>query len=542
MSDYIELFNPNITPQTEIIPGREKDMSQNNAGGVTFTLDNWKRLERWLILGSDAPTYYQNAKELTKENATIVNDCWAVDPVGTASIITDISINGRAPKQNTAIFALALGAVHPNVQARQQAYAAVKHVCRTASHLFQWVNTCFKLGKGTGSRGFKRVLADWYASRSTEQLAYQAIKYRQRDGFTHKRLIELSNKGAGEDAERKALYSWMRGKDELVDRNKLPDLINAHLVAMRTEKKDQMLELVTRFKLPWEAIPTASLTDPEVWKAVIPHMGLTALIRNLGNMTACGAIGPMNHTEVVERLSNKADIWKSRVHPFSILQALAVYKSGQGVRGSKNWTPVRQIIDALDGAFYVAFKNAEPTGKRIMLALDVSGSMTASIMGSPLSCRDASAALALITMATEHNTMTVGFTSNSGRRSLSRNQAGLTELNISPRQRLDDVVRSISGLPFGGTDCALPMLYALENSIECDAFVIYTDSETWAGKIQPVQALQQYRNKTGINAKCIVVGMTSNGFSIADPNDAGMLDIVGFDANVPALISDFIRN
>ena len=34
--------------------------------------------------------------------------------------------------------------------------------------------------------------------------------------------------------------------------------------------------------------------------------------------------------------------------------------------------------------------------------------------------------------------------------------------------------------------------------------------------------------------------MTSTGFSIADPNDAGMLDIVGFDSAGPALISGFI--
>jgi 60 kDa SS-A/Ro ribonucleoprotein len=38
-----------------------------------------------------------------------------------------------------------------------------------------------------------------------------------------------------------------------------------------------------------------------------------------------------------------------------------------------------------------------------------------------------------------------------------------------------------------------------------------------------------------------VVGMVSNGFSIADPSDGGMLDVVGFDAAAPAVIADFIR-
>jgi 60 kDa SS-A/Ro ribonucleoprotein len=33
----------------------------------------------------------------------------------------------------------------------------------------------------------------------------------------------------------------------------------------------------------------------------------------------------------------------------------------------------------------------------------------------------------------------------------------------------------------------------------------------------------------------------ANKFSIADPDDAGMLDVVGFDAAAPAVIADFTR-
>jgi 60 kDa SS-A/Ro ribonucleoprotein len=85
------------------------------------------------------------------------------------------------------------------------------------------------------------------------------------------------------------------------------------------------------------------------------------------------------------------------------------------------------------------------------------------------------------------------------------------------------------------------MLYASKKGLEVDTFVVYTDSETWAGNIHPVQALRQYRKETGIPAKLVVVGMVSNGFSIADPDDAGMLDVVGFDTAAPAVISDFAR-
>ena len=106
--------------------------------------------------------------------------------------------------------------------------------------------------------------------------------------------------------------------------------------------------------------------------------------------------------------------------------------------------------------------------------------------------------------------------------------------------RLDDVIAKVSYLDFGGTDCALPMLWAADKNVPVDVFCVYTDSETWAGDVHPVQALRAYRQKMGIGAKLVVIAMTSNGFTIADPNDAGMLDVVGFDTATPSIISDFV--
>lgn len=136
--------------------------------------------------------------------------------------------------------------------------------------------------------------------------------------------------------------------------------------------------------------------------------------------------------------------------------------------------------------------------------------------------------MALVAAAAESSYTTVAFSHE------------MVPLTISPRQRLDDVCAVMERVPFGKTDCALPMLWALENGIKADAFIIYTDSQTWWGKIHPVQALQRYRRQTNIPAMLIVVGMCSTDFSIADPNDGGMLDVVGFDAATPQVISDFI--
>jgi len=96
----------------------------------------------------------------------------------------------------------------------------------------------------------------------------------------------------------------------------------------------------------------------------------------------------------------------------------------------------------------------------------------------------------------------------------------------------------MDGMQFGRTDCSLPMSWAQKNRVEADAFVIYTDNETWFGE-HPVKALQRYRDEMGIDARLVVVGMTATQFTIADPEDAGMLDVVGFDTAAPEVISRF---
>ena len=115
----------------------------------------------------------------------------------------------------------------------------------------------------------------------------------------------------------------------------------------------------------------------------------------------------------------------------------------------------------------------------------------------------------------------------------------LVDLGITLKQSLDEVVSRIERVPMGATDCALPMLHAAEEKIPVDGFVIYTDNETWFGKVHPYQALRDYRSKLRIPAKLAVVGMTATKFTIADPQDPGTMDFVGFDSAAPAVLSMF---
>jgi 60 kDa SS-A/Ro ribonucleoprotein len=265
---------------------------------------------------------------------------------------------------------------------------------------------------------------------------------------------------------------------------------------------------------------------------MLPKMPLTATIRNLGKMTSVGWLKPFAEETslVIDKITRGEDLRRQRVHPIVILNALMAYKRGAGFRGGLTWEPVRGIIEALNEAFYEAFHNITPTDKRIVIGLDVSSSMGTPISASPfLSCRNAVAAMCMVTARVEKNFEVLAFCDS------------LCSFPISKSQRIDDVVASMRGMRFGRTDCALPVVWALEKKVDVDAFIIYTDSETWHGRIHPVQALNHYRQKVGHDVKFVVVGMASNGFTIADPRDKDAMDVVGFDTAAPEVISNFVR-
>jgi 60 kDa SS-A/Ro ribonucleoprotein len=436
-------------------------------------------------------------------------------------------------------------------------------VCRIGTHLFHFAEYVNAM-RGWG-RGLRNAVGRWYLDRDADDLAHQAVKYQQRDGWSHGDLLRLAHPKAL-SMQHDAVFRWMlAGEDALGEREvkrkvrgenrvskygavgELPKLISAFEQAKRAERAGQIVKLIDEFNLPREAVPTQWLNEAVVWEALLERMPVTAMVRNLGKMTSLGLLKPFSDAKrlIVRKLKDETALKRSRIHPLAILVAQKIYAQGHGDKGALKWSPVSAVVDALDAAFYATFQNVEPCGKPVLLALDVSGSMAQSfIAGSCLSAREGSAAMALVTAATESECEIIAFSAGKGGYGgqWGGGESGITRVNLSPRMRLADVIKRIEAIPMGGTDCALPMLWAARSKLNVSAFVTYTDSETWAGNIHPAQALRQYRSEFVGDAKAVVVGMTSNGFTIADPNDRGMLDVVGFDTSAPAVISDFVRS
>lgn len=548
MPDALTAISTRKTPQAQ---KADKRQVKNNAGGYTFKVGDETRVNRFLTLGTDGGTYYVTEAALTADNAQVIlaaardKGTWLVEQ------IVEISVAGRAPRQNPAVFALAAVSALGDAAGRKAALDALSKVCRTGYHLYLFSQYVEQF-RGWG-RGLRRAVGNWYLEKDVDALAYQAVKYRQRLGWSHRDLLRLSHPKT--DGPRNELFKWITQRDA-ANLDAAPALVGAFEKAQKATTVPQWTALIAEHKLPWEALPDVALTKAEVWHAMIAAgIPMGALIRQLPRLTKLGVFDSATSLNtVVAQLQDPHHLRKARIHPINVLVALRTYARGQSMQGDSTWTPKRQIVDALDAAFYGSFNTFEPSNKRHLLALDVSGSMGNPAMGAPLkggrqpnysavSCREVCAALALFTMAKEPACDVIGFTGNGGGYWGQRSQElnDVSELSISPRQRLDDAVNTMAGLPFGSTDCALPMLWAAAHRKEYDVIQILTDNETWAGQIHPHQALKLYRDKSGINTRFAVVALTPTEFSIADPADPGTLDVSGFDSNVPNLLSDFAR-
>ena len=568
-------------------------MVQNNAGGLCFEVDDSTQLLRFLILGSTSGTYYTSAKEATVKNlGSLVRLMEAGKGPEAVGTIRSVSVEGRASRQTPTLLALAMCCQLGDPATKKVAYATLSDICRTPTMLFEFLSmgemvASTKEGGGTGwGRAHRRAVSLWYnqyRGSSPKALAEAVTKFQNRGGWSHLDALRLCHAtpaspghsvvfrylAKGLDAAAEVAASGTatppkenRKKRALEDAQpaaEAPTVVLDYLSAVEEAKglgsddAARCVALVEEHRLAREHVPTQLLNSKEVWRAMLKAMPLNALLRNLAKLTAIGLLEKLpgeppsaEVASVVSKLTNATAVTKARLHPLAVLLAQRTYASGHGDKGSLEWTPIAEVTVALEAAFALSFAAVKPAGKRFCVALDISESMSAPISGgggASLTCAEAAAAMALLIAKTEPSCTVMAFAET------------FMPLGITADMTLPEAVGAAAQLMQtvrpGGTDCSMPMQWALREMVNAkapaqieaatfDCFLVFTDNETWSGELQPVDALARYRKVSrATDAKLITVGMASNGFSVADPEDTGMLDVVGFDTSAPEVISSF---
>lgn len=540
-STYSSFVSPK-TPRsvTQVIPGRQADMVQNHDGAFVFGVDHWKQLDRFLVLGAAGPSYYASRKEIVTDSAGAIEKCIHEDGARVVRRATEISVAGRAPKNDPALFVLALVAsLSKDKGAKLAAYKALPQVARTGTHLFHYMQYVDDL-RGWG-QGPMKAVSMWLAEKKPKALAVQVIKYKQRDGWSWEDVLKTVHprQHAGKllTSQHHEIFNYaLKGWESVGEAPHSDEALRVIWAAERAKAAatdKEIARLVSDYNLPWEAIDTKWLNSNLVWEALLPHTKSEALIRNLGRLTANGFIATMSAglRTVLAKLTDAEALVADRMHPYKVLVAHKIYAQGRGNKGKLTWTPNQQVVAGLEDAFYKSFKAVEPSNVRTLCALDVSASMTSAMVtdaeGSPImSAREASAAMAMVTARTEPQHYMVGWTSH------------LYELSIGAHMTLAQTIAALSKYPAEYTDGSLPLKWAMEKKVPVDAVVMYTDGEMNNG-VHPVQMLDQYQQKMGIPCKMICVAMATNKFSVADAKRNDNLDVLGFDTASPQIIADF---
>jgi 60 kDa SS-A/Ro ribonucleoprotein len=543
------------TPQTQRIPGRT-DQAQNAAGGYVWKKDLWTRLEDFLILGTTGGTYYVGEDKLTADNADVLFQAIAEDGPRVVALLKDISTSRppRAPKNRPALFALAAAYARGDADTRQAAKVALADVARTTDHLASFFGYYKNLGgKPTGrgtapvvGRSLRTALGSWFLNGSADNVAFRVCKAAQRktpagETFSLRDVLRIAHPTADSD-ERKTLFGWIAGNVSDGQAREVLPAVDRFLTAKAVTTVDEAVRAVGELRVPWEFLPDAMLREAKVWDALVDTVGMTALIRNLARMTRIGTLKPMGDatSRAVARLTDADALLKARIHPMDAWLAMRVYASGKSQPNPRAdvqaWGALPAILDALEETYELSFGTVEPTGKRLLVAVDSSGSMSGTwgggvvVGGSPVgSPYEVGCTMAVMLSRIEKGNVHVIDVDTRVHAS-----------KVTPRTNLREIA---SWRPSGGgTDLSLPFLWAAQERLDVDGFVVFTDNETWAGHAHPSQNLTSYRHVRNPSARVVVAAMTAAGYSIGDPADAGVLNVAGMDASLPQIVNGFIRS
>lgn len=532
MSLYSNVYASSMRP----IPGRESEMKLNDAGGYVFTIPPAEVINRFAVLGTDQGSYYCGERQLTARAIEAVSHAIEEIKTDAVHILINVISNGLAPKLSPAIFALALCMNSSDVNTRRMAAKAALRVLKTQSMLLEWI-AALKTIRGQG-RLVRETIAAWYTTQDIDFLGYQMAKYRNRAGITTADALRMGHPYPKSE-RRSDLFKWAvndarrsSGKPyEMPAFESMPAQVRGYEHARLAESNTEIARLIAAYGLTHEMVPNTALKDVGVWRVLIENTPPTALIRNLGKLTAVGAmVDDRVKARVMSVLSSADRLRRARIHPLQILLAHATYSSGHGFKGKLTWHPDKEVCEALEKAFRLSFAAVEPTGKRMMIALDVSQSMTAPVLNGQLSCRVAAMAMAMVTATVEPEVRVYGF----------YNDKFKPIEGFDPTAPLSHNLALVHRAPFGTTDCSLPARYCRSEGIEVDGFAVFTDNETWASTVNPSVAMETYRREMDLQSRLVVAAMKMSDYSIGDPKDVNTLNIAGFDASVPSLIANFV--
>ncbi|KAH7948159.1 hypothetical protein HPB52_018861 [Rhipicephalus sanguineus] len=399
--------------------------------------------------------------------------------------------------------------------------AIAPEVCDQGSRksVYPDADTYEEVSEGTGwGRAHRRAVSRWYTATEgsgARQLAAQTTRVVRRHRWTHADLLRLAHvrppqHRPGVAVVLRYLARGLPAAAKMVEEKEaeggsveeaweaLAYLQAVHEVR-HTKDEQVAARLLEEHQLALEHVPSHLLRSKEVWLCLVRRLPLDELVAHVPRLSRGGLLarGPLVGA-LRERLRSASEQSPPRLGP---LETYALKRSLEAGRPKHHHhhhhrSSSHQLDDVVAALHEHSFKAVSPTGKRYLVAVDVRGPMT------------------------------------HGR---TRGLDGLTPAEVSAL-----MLQALT--PMGAVDVSLPLRWAREQKHLFDLVLVCTDNQTQSWSIHPAQALKEYRESCSLpDTRFIVCAMCSQGFSLAPPDELGMLDMAGCDSHTLQLIQDFAK-
>ena len=476
-------------------------------------------LQHFLLTGCDSGVYRAAAYEPSAQRASTV--VCAITTCGPEFV--DQLLGFRKARPEAALFALALAA-SPRFAAPEtvsRALAALPIVAAKAQDLAAFAAFIEPL-RGSG-RGLRSAIANWYTSQPVASLAAQILKSPSRNLRRHRALLRRAHPKA-EELSQNALFQWIaEGRlGHLATPTVLAGdlrLVEGFTLIHAANSEKQAIHCIEDYRLQPSHVPARWKKSAAVWEALYDQLSYRQLLRFLPVMTSVGLLRrESEYTALaVARIADRKRLQTSAVHPLRIVQAMKQYRAMAP-------RPVESVFDALDEAFHLSLGNQPAIGKRIVAAVDASGSMQgAPVAGIPHVPAALAAAALVLSLARAEDRACVPLAYHRQARPL---------LRFGRTARLADALNEVRATP-SRSDAASVIRYAIDNRIATDAFVLVTDRLN--GDAAALSAeLSRYRERMGIDVRLVLINL-AGGETRLPPVQPQTLAISGLDTHQAAL-------
>lgn len=481
----------------------------NLAGGIAYDTGAEHSLAQYACTGTFNGTYYASAKE---ETSTLIELANNVSPLFLAQCAVYSRKFGYMKDMPAVLLAVLSSR---DSELFKKAFPLVCDNGKMVKNFVQVMRSGITGRKSLGSAP-KKAISAWLNNSTPDYLLKQSVG----NDPSLADIIKMVHPSPS-DKERENFYGYLIGK-KLDSRKKLPALVKAFEKFKTATPGSREIP-----DLPFQLLASSNLTDEE-WKTIAKNGAWQFTRMNLNNFAKHNLFhDPMLVVEIAQKLTNKAEIQKSKVFPYQLFQAF------------RNTTDLpRSITNALQDAMDTSVENIPKINTEIHIGVDSSGSMGSPVInsysqsGARVTCNEVASLFASSIFRVNDLAHVYQFDTSCSE---------VTGLN--PR---DSVISNAGKINRngGGTDCASFIAKLNQTSAKGDLVIMISDNESWAGG--------QYGYRTGTmtqweaykkrNPKAVLVCIDLTPGRTAQAVGKDILLVGGFSDTVFTVISKFYES